>query len=130
MRRALWPAAGHDGEVAAYFAGTIPGATFVAEGAAGGLAGFVEVGTRSYAEGCESRPVAYIEGWYVDPDARRSGVGTALIRAAETWARELGLREIASDVEPDNDASLQTHRALGYEEVGAIVCFRRVLDAD
>jgi aminoglycoside 6'-N-acetyltransferase I len=91
------------------------------------LAGFAEVGTRPYAEGCESSPVAYLEGWFVDPDIRRQGVGAALVRAAEAWARARGLTEFASDALIDNDTSHRAHRALGFTEVERIVCFRRSL---
>jgi GNAT superfamily N-acetyltransferase len=73
-------------------------AVLVAERAdRGRLAGFTEVGTRLYAEGCDTSPVAYLEGWYVDRDVRRHGIGAALARAAEVWAREHGYRELASD---------------------------------
>jgi hypothetical protein len=41
--------------------------------------------------------VAYLEGWYVDRDVRRHGIGAALVHAAEAWARERGYRELASD---------------------------------
>ncbi|MFN2567119.1 MAG: hypothetical protein ABR499_19145 [Gemmatimonadaceae bacterium] len=34
--------------------------------------GFVEVGERSYAEGCETSPVGYVEAWYVDADVRNT----------------------------------------------------------
>ncbi len=54
-------------------------AVFVAVRDDGSACGFVEVGERSYAEGCESSPVPYIEAWYVDPDVRRRGVGRALL---------------------------------------------------
>ena len=40
--------------------------------------GFVELSLRAYAEGCQSDNVAYVEGWYVVPEARGSGVGRAL----------------------------------------------------
>src|SRR5690348_18316665 len=56
---------------------------FVAERADGTLAGFVEVGARPYADGCDTSPVGYIEAWYVDPDARRRGRGRALIARSE-----------------------------------------------
>jgi aminoglycoside 6'-N-acetyltransferase I len=128
MRRALWPDDTHDEEVRAYFAAPEPDAVvFVARRPGGGLAGFLEAGTRSVAEGCESRPVAYVEGWYVDPDVRRQRVGAALMRAAEGWARSAGFREIASDARLDNVVSHAAHRALGFAEVERIVCFRRVL---
>jgi len=131
MRHALWPdEVGLDGEIAAYLASRfIDAVTFVAERPTGGLAGFVEVGTRSYAEGCETQPVAYIEGWYVDPDWRRQSVGRALLGAVEAWARTAGHREVGSDVELDNTVSLAAHRAAGYEEVVRLVCFRRTVPA-
>ncbi|MGH7621450.1 MAG: GNAT family N-acetyltransferase, partial [Gemmatimonadaceae bacterium] len=75
------------GEIAAgmhAFRSRFDAAVFVAERPEGGLAGFVEAGARAYADGCETSPVGYLEAWYVDPDVRRSGVGHALVAAAET----------------------------------------------
>src|SRR3954470_2308819 len=86
-----------------------------------GLAGFAEVGTRSVVDEGETSPVAYLEGWYVDPDARRQGVGAALVRAAEAWARENGYREFASDVELDNDISQRAHASLGFRATSRVV---------
>ncbi|MFI5230126.1 MAG: GNAT family N-acetyltransferase [Gemmatimonadales bacterium] len=102
-------------------------AVFVAERADGGLAGFVEVGARAYADGCDTSPVGYIEAWYVDPDVRGTGVGRALVAAGEAWARALGFREMASDALIENDVSHRAHRALGYAEVEHLVLFRREL---
>jgi aminoglycoside 6'-N-acetyltransferase I len=102
-------------------------AVIVADRGDGSLAGFAEIGSRAYAEGCETTPVAYLEGWYVDPDVRRTGLGANLIRAVEAWAREQGFREIASDTELDNVASLQAHTALGFEEVERQICFKKRL---
>jgi aminoglycoside 6'-N-acetyltransferase I len=87
----------------------------------------VEVGLRNYAEGCESSPVGYVEGWYVDQSVRRQGVGRALIRAAEDWARSRGCTEIASDTEVENAGSQEAHERLGYERVETIVVYRRAL---
>ena len=72
-------------------------------------------------------PVAFLEGWYVDSDVRRTGVGTELIRAAEAWAVAHGYDEMASDTELENDVSLNAHLALGYEEVERQICFRKRL---
>ena len=102
-------------------------AVLVAEAEAGRLNGFAEVGLRNYAEGCVTSPVGYVEGIWVDPDARRSAVGRALVRAAEAWAVERGCTEIASDCLIGNDASIAFHRAAGFEEVERIVCWRRTI---
>lgn len=115
-------------DVDAYVSGARPTATvLVAPREHGRLCGFIEVGSRPYAEGCVTSPVGYIEAWYVDPDVRRTGVGGALVRAAEAWAREQGFREIASDALIDNEVSIAAHQALGYHEVERQVCFRRDL---
>lgn len=100
---------------------------FVVERPAGGLAGFVEVGARPYADGCDTSPVGYIEAWYVDPDVRRRGYGRALLAAAEEWARARGYREMASDAQLDNTTSHAAHHRAGYEEVDRVVQFRKSL---
>ncbi|HEV7427492.1 MAG TPA: aminoglycoside 6'-N-acetyltransferase [Thermoanaerobaculia bacterium] len=129
MRNALWPSSleEHAGEIDRYFAGAVrePLAVFIAfdEHAIG----FIELSIRAYAEGCETDRVAFVEGWYVDPDARRTGVGTALIRGAEAWARSQGCTEIASDTEVDNVSSAAAHVALGFEEAAVLRCFRKSL---
>jgi len=100
---------------------------FVADREDGSVAGFVEVGARPYADGCDTSPVGYIEAWYVDPDARCKGYGRALLEAAEEWARSRGYREMASDAQLNNDISYAAHRRAGYAEVDRIVQFRKVL---
>ena len=131
MRLNLWggTAEEHPHDLDAYFATPQRGITFVVERCGGGLCGFIEVSLRNYAEGCQTSPVAYIEGWYVDEDVRRHTLGTRLVQAAEAWARHQGLKEMASDTQIDNTVSIQAHRVLGYEEVERIVCFRKVLAA-
>jgi aminoglycoside 6'-N-acetyltransferase I len=102
-------------------------ATIVAVRSAGSLCGFVEVGERTNADGCESSPVAYVEGWWVDADMRRQGVGARLIEAAESFARKGGYRELGSDTEVDNVVSQQAHRKLGFDELDRVVLYRKVL---
>ena len=133
MRRALWPedeAGEHAVEIAAYFAGEFPRGPWVAliaEDDAGDAVGFAEVSIRSYAEGCTSPRVAYLEGWFVDAAHRRSGVGAALVRAAEEWGRAQGCTEFASDADPENAVSIDAHLALGFEDAGLVRCFRKSL---
>ena len=102
-------------------------AVFVAERPDGTIAGFVEVGARPYADGCETSPVGYIEAWYVDPDVRQQGYGRALLAAAEEWARGRGYREVASDTQLPNETSRLAHLRSGYAEVDRIIQFRKVL---
>jgi aminoglycoside 6'-N-acetyltransferase I len=71
--------------------------------------------------------VGYLEGWHVVEDARRRGIGAALVGAGERWAATRGCSEFASDAELDNPASLEAHAALGFEPVADIRCFRKSL---
>ena len=125
LREKLWPDCS-DADNDSWFARE-DATTFLAERPDGSLCGFVEVGSRPYAEDCESSPVGYIEGWWVDADMRKRGVGRALIEAAERWARSKGYTEMASDALIDNDVSHASHRALGYQEAVRIVTFRKSL---
>lgn len=131
MRQLLWPSAAgeHAGEIAAYFQGNRrnPAEVFIACDEAGGAIGFVELSIRNYAEGCHSGRVAYIEGWYVSPDARRRGVGAALIAHAEAWGKSQECSELGSDCELDNLDSAAAHRALGFDEVVRTISFRKAL---
>ena len=100
-------------------------AVFAARGANGELAGFVEAALRDWAEGCRSRPVGYVEGWYVVPELRRRGIGRRLVEAAEEWARSRGCMEMGSDAELSNGPSHRAHAALGYAEVVRVVAFAK-----
>jgi aminoglycoside 6'-N-acetyltransferase I len=132
MRHALWPE-DHGEELErgmAEWEARTDAAVFVSVRPDGSVCGFVEAGTRSYADGCETSPVGYIEGWYVDPDVRRLGYGRALLAAAEEWARAAGYREMASDALIDNEVSRRAHLRSGYEEVGRVIQFRKPLADD
>ena len=131
LRQALWPegASDHAFEIASYFAERMrePLMVLLAFDDAGKPVGLVELNIRNYAEGCDTDQIAYLEGWYVVPEARQHGVGRALIAAAEQWAREEGCSEFASDALLDNDISAAAHRALGFTEVVQLRCFRKSL---
>jgi aminoglycoside 6'-N-acetyltransferase I len=100
---------------------------FILERPGGSLGGFIEASLRPWADGCETSPVGYIEGWYIDSDLRRQGAGAALVQAAEAWAVSQGCREMASDCELWNEVSYKAHLALGYEETLRIIQFRKLL---
>ena len=129
LRAELWPDQTRDEldtEGRAALAADPPLIVFVAE-VDDVLAGFIELGLRSVAEGCASSPVPYVEGWYVEAASRRRGIGGALMHAAESWCRELGYREFGSDALADNRLSRIAHAALGFEEVETLVVFRKAL---
>jgi aminoglycoside 6'-N-acetyltransferase I len=131
---ALWsdaPLEEHRAEAAAILAGkprsTMPLVLFVAE-VDGVAVGFIEVGLRSHADGCDTdRPVSFIEGWYVEPEHRRGGTGRALMQAAEDWARSKGCHELGSDTWIDSELSQQAHAALGFEVVDRVVNLKKSL---
>jgi aminoglycoside 6'-N-acetyltransferase I len=134
LRQALWPTESPDelaAEARTFFVDgdTLLEAVLLAEASDGRMLGFAELSLRPYAEDCRTSPVGFLEGWYVIPAARRQGVGRALVSAAEHWARDRGCHEFASDTQLDNSMSAAAHRALGFEDAGAIRCFRKDLQA-
>jgi ribosomal protein S18 acetylase RimI-like enzyme len=56
----------------------------------------------------------WLEDLYVVPEARRSGLGRALIDAALDSARERGCVRIELDVDEDNDPALGLYAAAGF----------------
>ena len=133
MRDLLWPGSkdDHRQEIDATFRGESRDVvvTFVLDrGESQGLGGFLELNVRNYAEGSSQPSVPYVEGCFVDDDLRRGGAGRKLMQAAEDWARTNGYNELASDAELDNDVSIATHGALGFEAVDRVVCFLKRLD--
>ncbi|HUR98301.1 MAG TPA: aminoglycoside 6'-N-acetyltransferase [Pyrinomonadaceae bacterium] len=98
-----------------------------AETAPGRLIGVLEASIRPYVEDCETDHVGYLEGWYIEPEFRKRGIGRELVRQAEVWARERGCTEMASDAEIGNDLSLHAHLNLGYQETSRLVHLRKEL---
>ncbi len=130
LRRQLWPEdplEEHLREMEAALARPEEYAVFLSIGEDGRPNGFVEVSLRPWAEGCTTSPVGYIEGWFVEEGARGRGIGRALISAAEEWTRTRGCRELASNAEIANEVGQRVHRALGFEEVGRDVHYRRTI---
>jgi RimJ/RimL family protein N-acetyltransferase len=89
-------------------------AVFVAERDDETLVGRLSVGRDPHPA---STHVADI-GLMVALDARRQGVGTALMRAAVDWARETGVRKLELHVFPWNEAAIALYEAFGFEREG------------
>ncbi len=127
MRSDLWPDADNAQETRAFLEhGPQPSyeAVLIAE-RDGVPVGFAELSIRASSPGCETDRIAYLEGWYVAPQARETGVGRALVRAAEAWGVAEGCTEFASDVELENTVSQQAHEALGFTEVERVVFYMK-----
>ena len=126
MRAALWPE--QDKAELSRELEELRGRTdFAVFGARRGSAwiGFAEVGARTYAEGCATSPVGFLEGIWVDASARRQGIGRLLVDAAIAWAHAQGYREFGSDTGLDNTVSQWVHLRLGFSEVERLVAFRK-----
>lgn len=94
----------------------------------GGIRAFAEAALRrDYVNGCETSPVAFLEGIFVCSEDRGTGIGRDLLRAVQAWATDRGCSELASDADLDNLASHAFHTALGFEETQRVVYFRKVL---
>ncbi len=132
LREMLWPESSreeHAAEMARVAEDPFRFGQFVARDVAGARLGFAEVSLRTdYVNGTESSPVAFIEGLFVLPHARRQGVAGALMAEIVAWARARGCKELASDALLENTGSHAMHAALGFAETERVVYFRRVLD--
>ena len=129
MRLRLWPEATAT-EHARDMADALARNHFVrvAVDANGAAAGFVEASKRAdYVNGTSSSPVAFLEGLYVEPAARRKGIARALVEAVVKWASAEGCHELASDSPLANSAAHAVHRALGFAETERVVYFLRRL---
>lgn len=82
---------------------------------------------RDYVEGCETSPVGYLEGIYVEPEYRGKGLAAQILEKGQQWSRSKGCSEFASDCELDNRESLRFHRKNGFEEANRIICFVKKL---
>ncbi len=130
LRQKLWPtltAEENRDEQAEILRAPKTNAVFLAAHDDAKVVGFAEFSIRDWAEGCDSRNVGYIEGWYVEPEFRNLGYGRRLVEAGETWARMRGARHMASDAELDNELSQMAHARLGYQEVLRSVLFAKPL---
>ena len=132
LRLMLWPDSSredHSAEMARVADDPFRFGQFVARDVDGARLGFAEVSQRTdYVNGTESSPVAFIEGLYVLPHARRRGVAGAMMKEIVAWARARGCKELASDALLENTGSHAMHAALGFSETERVVYFRRLLD--
>lgn len=85
LRCTLWPndKSAHAVEIDRFLAGPLREPNAVLAAADGEkLVGLAEVLIRVYAEGCAIDQVGYLEGWYVDPAARKQGLWPSTSRCS------------------------------------------------
>jgi len=131
LRRVLWPEgpdAEHEQEMAQFVADPKRYGQFMACSDDGTPTGFVEVSVRSdYVNGTDTSPVAFLEGLYVVPEARRQGVARRMLAAVRAWALAQGCTELASDTQLENTLSQAVHARLGFTETERVVYFNMPL---
>ena len=87
---------------------------------------FAEASLRhDHVNGCDSSPVAFLEGVFVHSDHQGAGIGRALLTSVQAWAKKQGCSELASDANLNNVASHAFHRAFGFDETERVVFFRK-----
>ena len=129
MRIKLWPEASmneHKTEQKEYLSNKSKYSIFVAVDEKQRGIGFSEVALRSdYVNGCDSSPVGYLEGIYVEPNHRKHGIAKLLCKASEEWAMLKDCKEFASDALIDNTVSHKMHLCLGFEETERVVYYKK-----
>jgi aminoglycoside 6'-N-acetyltransferase I len=130
LRKMLWDGLSdeeHKAEMMDIYEHTETQLVLVADVGEGKLGGFLEASIRPFVEDCHSDHVGYLEGWFVESESRRQGIGRQLVSDAENWARQRGAIEMASDAEIGNEMSLKAHQNLGYQETSRLVHLRKDL---
>ncbi|MBD2101177.1 N-acetyltransferase [Leptolyngbya sp. FACHB-261] len=65
--------------------------------------------------------VAYVFLIYVEPEHRRQGIATALIKTGEAWAQTQAYRQVSLQVFADNPAALSLYERLGYQPLSLML---------
>ncbi len=78
---------------------------------AGHLVGFAIVGVAG--------PISYLQRVAVLPEARGSGFGRSLVRAAAQWGRARGGRSMMLNTQPDNEPAAALYRSEGFRKLPA-----------
>ena len=92
------------------------------------IKGFAQCNLRyDYVEGTKSSPVGFLEGIYVTEEYRGKGIGKVLLSAVQSWAKEKGCIEFASECGINNSTSYNFHIHHGFKEVNRVICFTKKL---
>ena len=90
----------------------------------GQYVGFMHLAIRNdYVNGTDASPVLYVEALYVLPEYRTQGIGKEFIKYAEEYAKQRGIKQLASDCFIDNALSENFHKSCGFVEKERVICF-------
>jgi GNAT superfamily N-acetyltransferase len=73
------------------------------------------------------RTVWLVRDIYVDPDARRGGIGRALLAQVADAARAGGAHRLSLQAEATNTRALQLYAKAGFETVSEVTLLHRIL---
>ena len=93
----------------------------------------VGVATVTTSRGIEFGYCAELEDLYVLPEARKSGVGGALVQAVKSWCQVQGCSVVYVVVTPEGQAAhnlIGYYCARGFEESGRTILFNHFLKSD
>ena len=79
-----------------------------------------------YVNGTNTSPVLFIEALYVLEEYRKQGIARKLINHAENYAKENGIKQIASDCLIDNTISELFHKSCGFKETERVIFFVKI----
>jgi aminoglycoside 6'-N-acetyltransferase I len=127
MRQELYPGLDpdfHDEEMEWIF-DSVETECYVGFDEAGTPMALLELSLRNVVDGCIGGPVGYVEGIYLDPQHRRRGQGSALMKFATDRFLERGCSDMATDAEIDNIEAQEFYRDVGFTESWRVVGFTR-----
>jgi len=90
--------------------------------------GFIEASIRAFANGCSVTPVVFLEGIWIAPEHRGSGISKKLLEFVEAWAKQNDINEIGSDTELDNLGGQKFHLNNSFKETERVIYFCKKLD--
>lgn len=119
MRQKLWPecvTAIHKSEIQKALNDGANHQVFIAEQLEGNLIGFLEASLDREGLGLHEN-VLHIKAWFVETAFRKQSIGKNLMKEAEAWATQKGIKVIVSDAKLENANSQQLHKNLGFLEI-------------
>jgi len=88
---------------------------------AGRTVGFIAGFVGQYRDGTthnEARDTVTMARAWVDPQVRRKGIGRALAKAVESWARDKGAKMLEVQVTENNGPAIKFYGKLGFVDTG------------